>query len=503
MVSRRPQRVRPHASMTDTTEEGLTWRAEANLPEGWVSVPLGEVTEGVANVKPEEQPCRVWKYVDISAIDNQVNQITECKAFRGAEAPSRARRPIASGDVLFSNVRTYLRNIAVVPHELDGQIASTGFTVMRPNGAVLSLFLFRWVLTDAFVDAVTPQQTGSNYPATCDRVVLSQLVPLPPLAEQKRIVAKVEVLLARVNATRDRLARMPEILKRFRQSVLTAACSGRLTEDWRTPSSDVDSSRPEADLPSGWQRLPLAALCDRFDYGTSKKSGKDGSVPVLRMGNIQGGSVDWSDLVFTSDEAEIEKYSLAADTVLFNRTNSPELVGKTGIYMGERPAIFAGYLIRIVHGDRLNPRYVNHCLNAPDFREYCHRVKTDGVNQSNINATKLAAYEMPWCPIVEQQEIVRRVGVLFDLADRVEQRVAAATDQAEKLTQSVLAKAFRGELVPTEAELARTERRDYELTSELLARIKAEREAEAEAGAKPKRQAKRKSTSRKKRKSKP
>jgi type I restriction enzyme S subunit len=194
------------------------------------------------------------------------------------------------------------------------------------------------------------------------------------------------------------------------------------------------------------------------------------------MGNIQNGKIDWSDLVYTSDEEEIKHYSLVPNTVLFNRTNSPELVGKTAIYQGERPAIFAGYLIRIGNLAELEPRYLNLCLNTSYAREFCSRVKTDGVSQSNINAQKLGMFEVPYCPLAEQHEIVRRVDALFKLADAIEKRVEVATKRADKLTQAILAKAFRGELVPTEAELARREGRDYEPASVLLERLRADRE---------------------------
>mgnify|MGYP005843017985 CR=1 FL=1 len=156
---------------------------------------------------------------------------------------------------------------------------------------------------------------------------------------------------------------------------------------------------------------------------------------------------------------------------MFNRTNSPELVGKTALYRGERPAIFAGYLIRIVHGPRLNPDFLNYSLNTHDFREYCMQVKSDGVSQSNINAKKLASYEVALPPLDEQREIVRRVEALFALADGIEARVRAATVRAERMPQAILARAFRGELVPTEADLAAREGRDYEPASVLLERI--------------------------------
>jgi type I restriction enzyme S subunit len=188
------------------------------------------------------------------------------------------------------------------------------------------------------------------------------------------------------------------------------------------------------------------------------------------MGNIQSGKLDWMDLVYTSDDNEILKYSLQPNTVLFNRTNSPELVGKTAIYRGERPAIFAGYLIRINPFLELDPEYLNLCLNTNYSKEFCAHVKTDGVSQSNINAQKLGAFEVPFCLLAEQQEIVRRVEALFALADNIEQRYKKAQAFIDKLTPSLLAKAFRGELVPQDP--------NDEPASVLLERIKAERKKE-------------------------
>lgn len=332
---------------------------------------------------------------------------------------------------------------------------------------------------------------------------------VPPLAEQKRIVTKADKLLARVESTRRRLANIPAILKRFRQSVLATAYSGRLTEDWREKHPDIESagamveklyrlrlSNAKAEkekkkigkiysykeieksdtLPEAWSFISLSKLCDSFQYGTSKKSLKTGKVPVLRMGNLQEGKIDWSKLKYSSDSKEIKKYELLPDTVLFNRTNSPELVGKTSIYKGERPAIFAGYLIRINnHRDFLCSEYLNYCLNTNYARLFCSKVRTDGVSQSNINAQKLASFELPLCSLREQQEIVRRVEELFTLADKIENRVKIATERADKMIQSILAKAFRGQLVPTEAELARSEGRDYETAQQLLERIQTNR----------------------------
>ncbi|HUT43399.1 MAG TPA: restriction endonuclease subunit S, partial [Desulfobacterales bacterium] len=250
------------------------------------------------------------------------------------------------------------------------------------------------------------------------------------------------------------------------------------THSQKQKINEIYSYQEEGDsdlLPESWRYVSLDKLCESFQYGTSKKSLLSGKVAVLRMGNIQDGEINWSNLAYSSDEEEIGKYMLKPGDVLFNRTNSPELVGKSAIYRGEHLAIFAGYLIKINNFEELDSKYLNFCLNTIYARDFCMNVKTDGVSQSNINAQKLAKFEVPFCSIQEQREIVRRVEVLFNLANKIEKRVAGATARAERLTQAILAKAFRGELVPTEAELARREGRSYEPACELLSRIKVER----------------------------
>ena len=275
--------------------------------------------------------------------------------------------------------------------------------------------------------------------------------PVPPINEQRRIADKLDRVLACVDGANEHLSRVAPLIKRFRQSVLAAATSGRLTEDTSTTSRQV--------------MLQDVAL--DFSYGSSEKSKPHGKVPVLRMGNIQGGSIDWSDLVFTDNESEIAKYELTYGDVLFNRTNSPELVGKTAIYDQGPRAIYAGYLIRIKCTEELNPFYLNYCLNSPMGRAYCWSVKSDGVSQSNINAKKLAAFSFRLPSIEEQSEIVRRVEKLFAFADRLEKRLTQAQAAVQKLTPALLAKAFRGELVPQDP--------NDEPASELLKRLQKSR----------------------------
>lgn len=138
--------------------------------------------------------------------------------------------------------------------------------------------------------------------------------------------------------------------------------------------------------------------------------------------------------------------------MLFNRTNSPELVGKTVKYAGERPAIFAGYLIRINQIKTIvDADFLNYFLNSQAAKNYGNTVKTDGVNQSNINGEKLQSYPFPFCSLEEQQEIVNQLEEKLSIIDQNEREVKNALSKAELLQQSILKKTFSGQLIEQES----------------------------------------------------
>jgi type I restriction enzyme, S subunit len=230
------------------------------------------------------------------------------------------------------------------------------------------------------------------------------------------------------------------------------------------------------ELPKRWVWVKISYLTLGVEYGTSAKSKESGMIPVLRMGNIQHGKFDWSDLVFTDDKEEIEKYLLRKNDVLFNRTNSPELVGKAAIYKGERSAIFAGYLIRVNQIDAIvNPEYLNYYLNCHFAKVHGNSVKTDGVNQSNINGEKLTNYPFPLCSLSEQHQIVQEIETRLSVCDKLEETISQSLRQAESLRQSILKKAFEGNLL-TEVELQKVLKApDWEPAEKLLERIKTEK----------------------------
>lgn len=488
---------------------------EDDLPVGWAKATLREVVEdcqpGFAS--GEKDVAGGVAHLRMNNIGVRGEIITSLLR-HVPKTLAKEKYLLNSGDVLVCTTNSAKLVGKCTYFDLPGRyVFSNHLTRLRPLTGLVDGRFLRWNLwlqwkRGAFEDKCKHWVNQSALPK---EDLLETQVELPPLAEQRRIVSKAEGLIAKVDANRERLRRIAVILKRFREAVLTAACSGRLTADWREanpPTRSVDAvleaikaKRQKAattptqrknvervfslleenaypELPDSWRYVTLTKLCTSFDYGTAAKSSPTGSVPVLRMGNIQNGEIDWTDLVYTSDRGEIASYLLQPNTVLFNRTNSPELVGKTAIYRGERPAVFAGYLIRANPVPELDPEYLNYCLNTKYAKDFCSRVKTDGVSQSNINAQRLGGFEVPFCSLQEQREIVRRVKEFFSLAGHVERRLATARTCVDTLTPALLAKAFRGELMPPEAELRR-HGSNSEGTSTLVAGSRRERTSPA------------------------
>ena len=482
---------------------------------------------------------RVIQYVDISSIDNKSNRIKAAKRMSLAEAPSRARQKIRCGDVLFSTVRPYLRNIAPVEQGLDGEIASTGFTVLRGTEGIHPSYLFYKSISHDFVSALTGEQYGVSYPAVKEEQVKEQPLELPPTKEQRRIAERIEALFDEIDPGVESLRDAKRATEFYHQSLLKSAFEGCLTAEWRAKNPDKLESpevllariREERErryraaldewegaeaewrdngeigkkptkpkkpkeypsefsglqvtlprLPKGWVWAHLGWCSIGPEYGTAAKSSDHGDVPVIRMGNLQDGRIDWENLVYTSNPDEIERYSLRSGDVLFNRTNSPELVGKSALYRGERPALFAGYLVRVNQIDEIaSGPYIAYFLNSSVAREHGKTVKTDGVNQSNINGTKLQHYPFPFCSPAEQAEIVRILEERLAATDTLVAEIDANITRAEALRQSILKLAFSGQLVPQNP--------DDEPAAILLERIKTEKASQKPKGAARKRKA--------------
>jgi len=261
---------------------------------------------------------------------------------------------------------------------------------------------------------------------------------------------------------------------------LAAAFRGDLTADWREQNPDVEPAEvllnrinKEDGLPDGWCMTSLGSIIMSLKYGTSKKcSYEEKGIPVLRIPNVSEGIINHDDLKYADlEEKEISDLCLMPGDILLIRSNgSVSLVGKTALVKKtEKGFAYAGYLIRVrPNHDLVIPEYLDFCLSSYDLRMQIEipARSTSGVH--NINSKEVQNLKIPLAPLVEQKEIVRKILNLYNEIDRLESIFSKSLLEHNQLDQSILAKAFRGELVPQDP--------NDEPANLLLERIRAERE---------------------------
>lgn len=328
-----------------------------------------------------------------------------------------------------------------------GSIGKCGFldvegaTNQQINSAIPyfnALYQYFYMNTEFFTNQLRNSASATTIAIVNKTKMESCYYPLAPLAEQQRIVDRIESLFAKLDEVKEKAQAVVDSFETRKAAILHKAFTGELTAKWREEHGvRMDS----------WEKKSVGELCISLKYGTAKKSDASGNVVVLRMGNLQQGEIDWSDLAYSKDPDDIEKYKLYPGDVLFNRTNSAALVGKTAIYRGEHPAIYAGYLIKLDYDhDKIIGDYLNYALNTLDAKKYCNSVKTDGVNQSNINAKKIGAYSFNVPSIPEQEKIVSVIQKLLSKEQQAKETAEIVLNQINLMKKSILARAFRGEL---------------------------------------------------------
>ena len=272
-----------------------------------------------------------------------------------------------------------------------------------------------------------------------DLAIRGKLVPQDPNDEP------ASVLLERIKAEKERLIK-----------------EGKIKRNKKTAKTSDTPHYPYL-LPNGWKWCKLEDIVCELKYGTSEKSSSVGKIAVLRMANLTNwGTIDYSDLVYSSNDEDIKQYSLKKDDLLFNRTNSSEWVGKTAVYKEERPAIYAGYLIR-VRPILISSDYLNYVMNSSYYRNWCYNVKTDAVNQSNINAQKLSQLMIPVPPLKEQERIIIEIAKWISLIDTIKNSKENLQVIIKQAKSKILGLAIHGKLVPQDP--------NDEPASELLKRI--------------------------------
>jgi type I restriction enzyme S subunit len=480
------------------------------LPQGWQRTQLGEVVwPSKEKVEPDEHP--EAPYLGLEHIESCTSKVLG----QGRASDVKSTKAVfRGGDVLYGKLRPYLSKVCVP--DFSG-VCSTDLLVFDEKPWLKNKFLLWFLLRREVVEYANHHSTGVELPRISYDALASLDFLLPPLTEQNRIVGRVEDCVARVNSIRDRLSRVGAILRRFRQAVLTAAVSGRLTEDWREKDdfagraektlatifqrreawlkqhlgnsearrtqtkllSHTFSPPQDVDLPEGWVWSSLQKACWLVvDCHNKTAPYKEHGIPLVRTTNIKMGRLLLDEVKYVSEETYqywSRRCQPQPGDILFTREapmgECSVIPTGTRLCMGQRMMLFR------VFQDLLSSDYLSFAIQEPRFQQRLYENAVgSGVRHLRVGDVEKLVFPVP--PTAEQQEIVRRVKTLFVLADLIETRCREAQERTSKLTQSILAKAFRGELVPTEAELARREGREYEPASVLLERIRKERDSQ-------------------------
>ena len=268
------------------------------VPEGWVWTTGNEIFSPLKSCSPRGD---IFIYVDIDAINNKANIIDKPKTIRTGDAPSRASRYTQAGDVLFSMVRPYLRNIAIVPE--NGWIASTGFYVCSPTKLLLSQYCFYLMLSDYVVDGLNKYMKGDNSPSINNNHITSWLYPIPPLAEQQRIVAEIKHWFALIDQLEQDKDDLQATIKQAKSKILDLAIHGKLVaqdpndepaiELLKRINPDFTACDNEhyTQLPEGWSMCKMKQITNIIN-GKSQKNVEtpNGIYPIYGSGGVIGRS---------------------------------------------------------------------------------------------------------------------------------------------------------------------------------------------------------------------
>ena len=391
------------------------------IPEGWVWCRGNQILNPMKSQKPLGEK---FDYIDISSIDNRQNKITEIKTIAVSEAPSRASRKVKFGDTLFSMVRPYLRNIAFVDKKYSNCIASTGFYVCTPNKTLFPKYLFYLMMSDYVVQGLNKYMRGDNSPSINNEDITNFIFPLPPLAEQHRIVQKIEQLFALVDIIEVNKKALEKLIEQAKSQVLSDAVAGKLTHQdpndepaeellKRIGKTTAPDTPYEKMLPKGWawyrgnQILnPMESqkpLGEKFDYidissidNRQNKITEIKTIAVTEAPSRASRKVKFGDTLFSMVRPYLRN-------IAFVDKKYSNCIASTGFYVcTPNKTLFPKYLFYLMMSD-----YVVQGLNK--------YIKGD--NSPSINNEDITNFIFPLPPLKEQPRIVQKIESYFTFFD--------------------------------------------------------------------------------------
>lgn len=451
----------------------------SELPKGWKLVQIDEVSEVVSGGTPKSTNASFYSENHHEAIawitpadlsgykKNSISHGRRSITKEGYDSCSAKLMP--KGSVLFSS-RAPVGYVVIAENEI---CTNQGFKSFVPFKQVDSQYLYYYL--KSIKHLAESLATGTTFKELSGKVAKTLPFPLAPLAEQKRIVEKLDEVLAQVDIIKARLDGIPELLKRFRQSVLASAVSGKLTEEWRvahgalgqdlklieqtktglisakTVKKDLNFELSDNifDIPDSWAFIKLKSLSLKITDGEHKTPKREETGRyLLSARNIRDGYLCLENVDYVGEE-EYQKLRKRCDPnkgdILISCSGS---VGRVSLVDADDQYVMvrSAALVKVID-DFLMNSYLVHVLQSPELQKRIEE-SSKSTAQSNLFLGPIKELEIPLPPLAEQKEIVRLVDQYFAFADTIEAQVKKAQARIDNLTQSILAKAFRGELVP-------------------------------------------------------
>lgn len=390
----------------------------------WPTKLLGELLLPTEQRDPTQRPDEEFLYVDISSVNNATKEITEPPRVLGAVAPSRARKVVRAGDVIAASVRPALNAVALVPAELNGQICSTGFCVLRANRHLNSRYLFYFSQSAEFVQHLVNRVKGANYPAVTESDMRAALIPVPPPPEQERLVR----ILDEADALRRLRTQADE-----RTEQLVLACFDEMFGGRRKKAFRREKLEDVSQIASG------IAKGRRFNGRQSIE------VPYLRVANVQAGHIDLSEVkTIEALPEEVEELALKRGDVLLTEGGDFDKLGRGAMWEYDIPNfIHQNHVFRVRAKDaELDPVFFSQFLLTGEARAYFLSCAKKTTNLASINLTQLRGLPVPLPPLSHQRTFAARVADIRAL----QSAQAASRQRLDDLFQSLLHRAFQGEL---------------------------------------------------------
>lgn len=470
----------------------------SELPTGWVYASLEEISENIVDC-PHSTPkfASEGKYCIDTTCIKPGEIIFEKARFVALETyHERTKRLIPkAGDILFSREGT-IGTAVVVPENIELCLGQR-MMMFRAASCIIPNYYIRALTSPVFENQWKPKVIGTTSPHVNIRDLKIMVLPVPPLNEQRRIVAKIEALKARSQRVKEELEAIAPLLDQFRQSVLAAAFRGDLTADWREKNPDVEPAsvllertseqlnqnleevireiNKEPNLiPNSWVWTKLKLIVKNIQAGKNFSCPEipvtEDTVGLVKISAVTWGKFDYRETKTVIDSSKIDpNLFIQPGDFLISRANTVELVGASVVVEEINYKIMLSDKVWRVDFIEVDKKYINFYLkSAYGRKEIESRATGNQLSMRNISQNAFRDIVIALPPLKEQQEIVCRIETFFKTANQVKQQYQETQAYLDQLNQSILAKAFRGELVPQDP--------NDEPASVLLERIRAERE---------------------------